>query len=239
MRMAWEMYRHKDGVSEGVTLDADGVRCFTGTLSPTSSSAPTKTPVACSDITINVNTDNYPAETSWTLRNTCTDTVEKSVAPGFYGSTRTANSDTYCVPLAAYDFTLADSYGDGICCQYGSGSYEVIWGGSTVASSGSFGSSSETTSFGSCGPAPTKSPSTSPTHGPTASPIPPTNPPTQSPSTSPTHGPTASPILPTNPPTNAPSTSPTRGPTCGSITRRRDCRGLAECRWRKGICVAR
>ena len=44
---------------------------------------------------------------------------------------------------------INDAYGDGICCQYGSGSYSVSVDGVTVASGGQF-ATSESTSFGTC-----------------------------------------------------------------------------------------
>ena len=52
-----------------------------------------------------------------------------------------------CVPENSnLTFTIYDSYGDGICCSYGIGSYQVIACGTTYASGGNF-NSSESTSF--------------------------------------------------------------------------------------------
>jgi len=48
-----------------------------------------------------------------------------------------------------YEFTINDSFGDGICCGYGDGEYEVKKDGVVVASGSSFGSS-ESTKFGTC-----------------------------------------------------------------------------------------
>ena len=45
-----------------------------------------------------------------------------------------------------YDFTIEDTFGDGICCAYGEGSYSVSLAGEVVASGGDFGDS-ETTLF--------------------------------------------------------------------------------------------
>lgn len=70
--------------------------------------------------------------------------------------------------------------GDGICCNYGVGSYTIYHGGEEVASGGDFGIS-VTETFGSLGPPPTSSPVTSsPTINPTQSP-------TSNPTQSPTH----------------------------------------------------
>ena len=56
-------------------------------------------------------------------------------------------STNICVPENSnLTFTIYDSYGDGICCGYGAGSYQVTTCGATYASGGNFGSS-ESTSF--------------------------------------------------------------------------------------------
>ena len=51
----------------------------------------------------------------------------------------------YCQGIQ-YNFSIFDSFGDGICCAYGEGSYSVTLDGEIVASGGDFGSS-ETTGF--------------------------------------------------------------------------------------------
>jgi hypothetical protein len=173
---------------------------------------PTAAPTACSGkyIEVDITTDNYPSEISWTITNTCTGSAVLSGGP--YSSANAAqDTESVCVEDgSAYDFAISDSYGDGICCSYGSGSYTVKYGGSVVASGGDYGSG-ETKSFGSCGgPGPTPS-TASPTKSPTASP-------TKSPTASPTKSPTASPTKsPTKAPTQAPVASPTP-PTGGCPT---------------------
>ena len=105
----------------------------------------------CTDVVVNILTDNYPGETTWQI----TDGGGAVVASGGpYGSTGTLFSSTECLVDGCYDFTIFDSYGDGICCAYGSGNYSVTVNGQTVASGGAF-ASSETTNFcvgGSQGP---------------------------------------------------------------------------------------
>merc|ERR1712232_153630 len=131
------------------------------TLSPTPA-PPTPAPTPCihEGVTVEITTDNYPSETSWTLTNTCTDTVEGEGSN--YPSAGTTYTEDVCAPDAEYAFTISDSYGDGICCSYGSGKYEVIYKGAIVASGGSFGAS-ETTTFGSCDSNPTDAPTLEPT----------------------------------------------------------------------------
>jgi len=109
----------------------------------------------CTNVTVSITLDNYPSETSWTI----TDGGGSVVASGgTYGSQPNGSTVniTTCLTDGCYDFTINDSFGDGICCAYGNGSYSVTTGGSTVAAGGAF-ASSETTNFcvGGGPPAPT------------------------------------------------------------------------------------
>ncbi len=99
----------------------------------------------CTDISINFTFDNYPEETSWEITD---DNGTVVASGGTYGSQADGSSLTLseCLPAGCYDFTIFDSYGDGICCSYGNGSYSVSSSSGTLASGGSFGSS-ETTNF--------------------------------------------------------------------------------------------
>ena len=92
----------------------------------------------CEDITINIISDHYPDEISWVLHDDTTDTMI---------STATDLTESFCLKSGAYTFTIHDSYGDGLCCEYGVGSYTVtgsILG--TIASGGEYGHE-ESTSF--------------------------------------------------------------------------------------------
>lgn len=81
-----------------------------------------------SEVIISIIPDNYPNETSWSLY---ANNVE--VVSG------TSNSDTLCVDAdACLEFIINDSYGDGICCGYGEGSYTIFFEGIAVASGGEF-----------------------------------------------------------------------------------------------------
>lgn len=96
------------------------------------------------DVTLTIVLDNYPEETSWEIR----DGATVLASGGTYNSQPDGSTVTEVVSLAAgcYDFVINDAYGDGICCTYGSGSYSLTDGSTTLASGGSFGSS-ETTNF--------------------------------------------------------------------------------------------
>ncbi|MEL7531430.1 MAG: T9SS type A sorting domain-containing protein, partial [Bacteroidota bacterium] len=98
---------------------------------------------ACTDVTISITLDNYPAETSWTITNDGGTIVASGSG---YSGNGSSVSETVCLDDGCYDFTINDSYGDGICCSYGNGSYTVTADGASVASGGAFGSS-ETTNF--------------------------------------------------------------------------------------------
>ncbi|MDF1697429.1 MAG: zinc-dependent metalloprotease [Saprospiraceae bacterium] len=99
----------------------------------------------CNDneLTLTITTDNYPGETTWTVTN-----GSGTVASGGpYGSANTTYTESICLVDGCYDFTISDSYGDGICCSYGNGSYTLLASdGSTIVTGGAFGSS-ETTAF--------------------------------------------------------------------------------------------
>ncbi len=117
--------------------DETGVDCGGATCPPCNTN--------CTDVVVTINLDNYPEETSWTITDGSGSTVASG---GTYGSQPDGSTVTIteCLADGCYDFTINDSYGDGICCAYGNGSYNVTVNGSTVASGGSFGSS-ETTNF--------------------------------------------------------------------------------------------
>jgi len=65
--------------------------------------------------------DNYPDETSWTI----TDSTNSVVESGGPYPGETSFNGAYTLPDGDYTFTISDSYGDGICCAYGAGSYVV------------------------------------------------------------------------------------------------------------------
>ncbi|WP_431157778.1 T9SS type A sorting domain-containing protein [Winogradskyella poriferorum] len=93
------------------------------------------------EIILNITTDNYASETTWEVRNS----INVLIASG---GTTYANATTYqeTITIPAFDecytFTLFDSYGDGICCGFGTGSYNVEdENGNVLISGGDFGAS--------------------------------------------------------------------------------------------------
>jgi Zn-dependent metalloprotease len=104
-------------------------------------------PASCvtPSVDLSITFDNYPEETSWTIKDSGGTTVESG---GTYGSQADGSTLNLSFTLAAgdYTFTINDSYGDGICCSYGSGSYTFSSGATTIVNGGTFGSS-EITGF--------------------------------------------------------------------------------------------
>lgn len=88
-------------------------------------------------LTIDITPDNYASEISWDL----VDSLGMVIASG-----ASAGTDL-CLNAACFTFTMYDSFGDGICCSYGQGSYSVYDGNGTVVASGGEYGSSESTSF--------------------------------------------------------------------------------------------
>jgi len=127
-------------------VDAVAAKAALGGGTPPSPTPPSPTPPApCNDVIVTVKTDNYPLETSWEI----TDSSNSQVAfKDDFDSQGTTYTTNLCLASDdCYTFTIYDSWGDGICCGYGSGSYSVSIEGVTVVSGGSFGSS-ESTDFG-------------------------------------------------------------------------------------------
>lgn len=100
-------------------------------------------PPTCTNVNVNLTFDNYPEETSWQILNSASQVVESG---GTYGSQADGSSLTItkCLAAGCYTFKINDTYGDGMCCSYGNGSYTVTSGGTTLASGGNFGASQST-----------------------------------------------------------------------------------------------
>lgn len=132
---------------------SDGIQNGTETGVDCGGSCP---PCACNGTTVSLSLtfDNYPEETSWVIRNASNTTVASG---GTYASQ--PDGSTLNVPLCladgCYTFTISDSFGDGMCCAYGNGSFNLSGPNGTLASGGQFGASA---SFNFCvggEPAPT------------------------------------------------------------------------------------
>ena len=85
---------------------------------------------------VTIVTDYYPGETRWTLVNDANGSTVASGGP--YATRNTTYTEDLCLEDGCYTFTITDSYGDGICCNYGNGSYTVNVGGTDIANGGRF-----------------------------------------------------------------------------------------------------
>jgi hypothetical protein len=89
-------------------------------------------------VTFTLNTDNWPEETTWVLEDT---EGNELFTGGPYEKGGATYVETFCMaPDNCYVFTLLDSFGDGICCGEGSGSFSLTdsEGGVLFASDGEF-----------------------------------------------------------------------------------------------------
>ncbi len=102
-------------------------------------------PCYATSATVTINLDDYPEETSWEI----TDENGAIIASGgTYPNEPDGSTVTQDVDLSSgcYTFTINDTYGDGICCNYGTGSYIVSADGcDELVSGGQFGFSESTT----------------------------------------------------------------------------------------------
>jgi uncharacterized protein YjdB len=79
--------------------------------------------------------DEYPTETSWTITNSSGVVIYSG---GGYQNAFSTVTVPVCLPDGCYNFNMYDSFGDGICCLYGNGSYNLVINSVNVASGGVF-----------------------------------------------------------------------------------------------------
>ena len=70
-------------------------------------------------------TDNYPTETYWTLEDENGNIIDQISAGDLICSNTYYNWDIIVDPSLCYTFNIYDTYGDGICCTQGNGSYTI------------------------------------------------------------------------------------------------------------------
>lgn len=90
------------------------------------------------EVTIEILTDNYGYETHWNLLDVDGDTLASGGQGGVYAND-TLYIETVCVDEdECMKFEITDTYGDGICCGFGQGSYTVYMDGVEAAVGGNF-----------------------------------------------------------------------------------------------------
>ncbi|WP_353779118.1 hypothetical protein [Winogradskyella sp. 3972H.M.0a.05] len=79
----------------------------------------------CNDVELTLLLDTYPEETSWEITSQADGSVIASGGP--YGDEPDGStiSETIFLEDGCYTFTIFDAFGDGICCNYGNGFYEL------------------------------------------------------------------------------------------------------------------
>lgn len=130
-----------DGVQNG---DEEGVDCG-GSLCPPCDE------VVCENngVSIELNFDLRANQNSWQITNSAGNVVAAGGPYDEYaGQIGQQYTQNVCLPDACYTFTIFDSFGDGMCCRRGNGSYVVrdYQTGTILASGGVFGNE-ESTAF--------------------------------------------------------------------------------------------
>ena len=93
-------------------------------------------PSGMAELIIEIVPDSYPSEISWDI-----------TSSGGIIASGASVGDTICIDTTQCNtFTIYDSYGDGICCGYGIGYYNLYIDGSLEATGGEY-DNSESTSF--------------------------------------------------------------------------------------------
>ncbi|MEI6124518.1 MAG: T9SS type A sorting domain-containing protein [Bacteroidota bacterium] len=105
-------------------------------------------------LTVNIHTDNYGSETKWQLKNATTGLIVAKGGPYIDVSGGELKTTTVCaLSSACYIFSIYDAYGDGNCCTFGNGSYEIQWNGISLGIiPGQFADSAQITNI--CQPQP-------------------------------------------------------------------------------------
>jgi len=85
---------------------------------------------------VEIMTDNYPGETTWDMFNEDGELIAND--GGEISSAATLYTWDMELPPGIYTWTIYDAFGDGICCTYGEGYYNLILNDVTIATGGEF-----------------------------------------------------------------------------------------------------
>jgi hypothetical protein len=94
----------------------------------------------CYDVLIELFFDTYPQDTSWDISQG--DNIVASSPP--YADNLAEDTETLCLSPGNYVVTFYDVYQDGMCCQWGEGSYRVTSNQKVIKEGGEFGVSEST-----------------------------------------------------------------------------------------------
>jgi hypothetical protein len=92
-------------------------------------------------IHLKIRTDNYPEETTWEILDGSGIVVASGGPYNGQKNTIVVDEDIAMTAADCYSFVMEDTYGDGICCAYGLGYWEITDAdGSMLVEGGEFGS---------------------------------------------------------------------------------------------------
>jgi hypothetical protein len=94
-------------------------------------------------VTLIINADNYPGETSWEVIDEGTN--ETIAVGGVWGAGETFSQDICLNYGSCFTLYVFDSFGDGICCGFGEGDFLVLdsSGATLLSNDGDFGSEAQ------------------------------------------------------------------------------------------------
>lgn len=90
-------------------------------------------------LTLNIHFDNYPSETSWSVKD-LSGAVIASGGPYADQSPGASISESINLEPGDFEVIFQDSYGDGMCCGYGDGNYQILIGEQLVRQGAYFAS---------------------------------------------------------------------------------------------------
>ncbi len=93
---------------------------------------------AWNEVDLTIVFDNYPEETSWSILDE-NESVVASGGPYVNQPDGSILDLTFNLPDGQYQLVMKDAQGDGMCCDYGFGSYTLSSYGNLIASGGIFG----------------------------------------------------------------------------------------------------
>ena len=87
------------------------------------------------NVEVNITLDNFGADNSWEISDGSGNVVATG-GPYTDFNLGQENIEFACLTEGCYNFTMFDDYGDGMCCQYGFGSFELTLADGSVAVTG-------------------------------------------------------------------------------------------------------
>jgi len=78
------------------------------------------------EITLSLTFDDYPEETSWKVRDLNSGQVVAQGGNYPYEAAGTTIDEAICLEDGCYKLIVKDSYGDGMCCDYGYGAFSIL-----------------------------------------------------------------------------------------------------------------